>query len=180
MTFIERVQKRRDEGRAKLAAQKAYIEPGPPQPKYLAETTVEGKSVAAWASEVEMLEEMVDDERIALLRSNGVRNCVPVLDMVEHFPGLATDAVSRWKASGCPTEYDEVANKLARLRAEADKYTAFASIEDGKVKRYEENRDLKKMGQHRKYAQTSRDKAAAFLAEAEKLANEYQKEHLHV
>jgi len=157
---------------AKLAAQKAAFEHQPKveRPKVLAEMAVLGKTVAEWEKEVALLEEMYDDQR----RATGK---LEVLDMSEHFPAMVGYAVEQWRAAGRPTEYDETASRLARMRDEAEKWAKLAVTEDGKVEKFEEMKNEKKAAQHRKYAQTNRDKAAKFLAEAEALEIEYRKEH---
>jgi len=140
------------------------------QPKVLAEMFVLGKTVADWAKEVASLMEMADDQR----RATGK---LVVLDMSEHFPATVVYAVERWEAAGRPTEYDDTAHKLQRLRDEAEKYAALAINDDNKAEKFEELKNAKKVAQHRKYAQTNRDKAAKFLEQAETLAAEYKKEH---
>lgn len=170
--YIQRSAEVRTKVQAKLAAQKAAYEHQPKveRPKVLAEMAVLGKTVAEWEKEVALLEEMYDDQR----RATGK---LEVLDMVEHFHPQVTFAVYAWRDAGKPTEYDETASRLARMRDEAEKWAALAITEDGKVQKFEEMKNEKKAAQHRKYAQTNRDKAAKFLAEAEALEIEYRKEH---
>jgi hypothetical protein len=157
---------------AKLAADKAafYNKPKADQPRVLGEMAVLGKTVAEWDKEVALLEEMFDDQR----RATGK---LETLDVAEHFPAMVSYAVSRWRAAGKPTEYNETAAKLAKLREEAEKHAALAVLQDDTAKRHDEARNTKKAATCRKVAQTQREKAAKFLAEAEALAIEYKKEH---
>ena len=161
----------RAELRAKLEAQKAlFYGVKPERRKVLAETVVEGKLVSQWAGDIELLVSMADDEH----RAQGK---LVVLDMSEHFPAAAVEAYNLWVETGRPTEYDDTAHKLQRLRDESEKFAALAINDDNKADKFEAMKNAKKTAQHRKYAQTNRDKAAKFLAEAEALEIEYRKEH---
>lgn len=156
--------------RAKYAAMRAALGERKPKPRTLAETIVEGRMVKDWDKDVIALEEAADDQR----RATGK---LVIVDSQEHMPPDASAAVSHWRSLGRPTEYDETANVLKRLRDEGEKYNALAINDDGKAEKFKEMKNEKKAAQHRKYAQTNRDKAAKFFAEAEQVEAEYRKEH---
>lgn len=168
--YAKRSQEIRDAVRAEQAARAAARTTHEPKPRTLAETIVDGRMVKDWAADVTALEEASDDQR----RETGV---LVVVDSTEHLPPAASAAVAHWRALGEPTEYDETANVLKRLRDEAEKYTNFAALEDDRVRQFEEMKNEKKAVMHRKYAETNRAKAAKFFAEAEQVAAEYKKEH---
>lgn len=157
---------------AKLAADKlAFISlPSTPRVKVLAETVVEGRRVDEWDKDIFALEDAADDQR----RATGK---LVVLDFAEHFPAKAAAAVAQWRGAGRPTEFDEAAAAIQKARDEAEKWAKLAVTEDGKVEKFEEMKNAKKAEQHRRYAQTNRDKAAKFLAQAETLYTEWKKEH---
>jgi hypothetical protein len=155
---------------AKYTAMRASLAPRQPRARTLGETIVEGRMVKEWDIEVTKMEEAADDQR----RETGK---LVVVDSSAHFPPAASEAVAHWRALGRPTEYDETAAVLKRLRDEAEKNITFASLEDDRVKQFEEMKNDKKVAQHRKYAATNRAKAAKLFAEAEKVAADYKKEH---
>jgi len=155
---------------AKHSAMRASLPPRTPKPRTLAETIVEGRMVKEWNVDVAALEEAADDQR----RETGK---LVVVDSSAHIPPAASAAVAHWRALGRPTEYDETASVLKRLREEAEKHVTFASLEDDRVRQFEEMKNDKKAAQHRKYAETNRAKAAKLFAEAEKVSADYLKEH---
>jgi hypothetical protein len=168
--YAQRAAEIRAAQQAKYTAMRAALGERKPKARTLAETIVEGRMVKDWDVDVTKLEEDADDVR----RETGK---LVVVDSSAHMPSAASAAVEHWRALGRPTEYDETANKLQRLRDEAEKWAKLAVNDDDKADKFDEMKNEKKAGQHRKYAQTNREKAAKFLAEAEQVAAEYKKEH---
>jgi hypothetical protein len=155
---------------AKRSAMLAAQPERKPRERTLAETIVDGRMVQDWEKDVTALEEAADDQRRATSK-------LVVMDSTEHLPPAASAAVAHWRALGRPTEYDETASVLKRLREEAEKHLTFAGLEDDPVKQFDEMKNDKKAAQHRKYAETNREKAAKFFAEADAVAAKYKEEH---
>jgi hypothetical protein len=169
-TYAKRAAEIRAAHQTKYAAMRASLGERKPKTRTLAETVVEGRMVKEWDVDVAKMEADADDLR----RETGK---LTIVDSAAHLPPAASAAVAHWRALGRPTEYDETANVLKRLRDEAEKHLTFALLEDDRVKQFEEMQNDKKAAQHRKYAETNRTKAAKFFAEAEQVAADYKTEH---
>jgi hypothetical protein len=158
--------------RAALAAQReefARAQPKKPA-EVIAETVIEGRTVAEWSVDVDALDEAANDQ------ARESRSVV-VVDVTDTLPAAAVAAVHRWRAAGSPTEFSNAKEAIEAVRAEAEKHQALAVVEDGKAERAESLSDEKTAAQHRRYAATQRNKAAKFFTQAEKMLAEWKREH---
>ncbi len=163
--------------RERLEAQKAAFGDPVPQPKFLAETLVEGRTVADWAKDMDALVERVGDERLALLRNDDNHQVIPVVDMTEQFSPAASNAVSLWRQHGSHTEFDETKARIDGIREKAEAQQALAAMEDNMAQELEGLGKPKKAEQHSRYAITHREKATKLFEEAEAVRIAWKKEH---
>lgn len=137
---------------------------------YVAETVVEGKSVAAWSTKLDAVMEAAENIYLETRR-------FVVIDLTKDFPGAVCAAVRQWKAAGKPTEFSETQKEVDRLRKQADTQSALAQLEDSKVRDAEKVGKPREAKQHRAYAASNREKAARFLEQADEVVAVWTKAH---
>lgn len=160
--------------RAQLAAEREQFERDlksrPAKVEVIAETLIEGKTVAQWSADMDALDEAANDQ------ARESRSAV-VVDITEMLPAAAVAAVHRWRAAGCPTEFSNAKAAIDAVYADAEKHRALAGVEEGKAHDFEEVKDEKHAEQHRRYAKTQHDKADRLFAKAEKMTAEWKAAH---
>jgi hypothetical protein len=136
----------------------------------VAETIVQGKTVAEWAAHVEALTESAEAARVD-------RTKLLLIDLTDTLPPGVQAALDAWRRAGKPTEFTDTRSRIERERAEGEKHAALANLELSKAKDAEECGTKKKVEQHTRYAARERAKADKHFAEAERLLAEWKKEH---